>query len=343
MKKVLEKLKKPKKKEMKVYSSDQMCKDAVPDAPRDLKVEIPSKNEMYRNFRIDNSCRLTQQYEQNNDRNNSDSMTSVQENSLKFFQPSSLNLEAVPVVDINSRQRLISAPEEITQNVLKESHFISNEVEIEGSRSNIESAPDCGSGSGSESSESESGTHSRNENGNSLSVKTDSSIEKKNNTYVINISGSKHFQIGSQKNVFVNGSENGSLRIDNSRSNNSQQENLHLQKDLLNSTRVSFLKFYLCKKNKYNNNLIFLQPITTQDLTKIAAHINDNWREIGQHLGIKNSEIDEIVMVNDNNSTIIAFDMFKRFLEKNPETSVGFIAKVLVKSNQNRAIQQLTP
>lgn len=86
-----------------------------------------------------------------------------------------------------------------------------------------------------------------------------------------------------------------------------------------------------------------MQQITPQELTKIASHVNDNWEEIGRLLGIPQSEMDDIVMVNDNNSNVIVFDMFNRFLKNNPETSVGFVANILLQSNQYRAIQQLAP
>lgn len=204
MKKMLEKLKKPKKKESQVCASDQLCKDAVPDAPRDLKIEVPSKEDIYKNFRIDNSCKSSEQHKPNCCRSNSDDLTSVRENSLNYFHPSSLTSEAVPTDHPSTRQRSISAPQETTQNLVGESHVSTNGLDAEQSGSDV---PEHGSRSGSESSESENGAPSRRENDNSCSVKSDSSIEQKKskqkknnaNTVVITINDSSHFHIGSQK------------------------------------------------------------------------------------------------------------------------------------------------
>lgn len=353
MKKMLRKIKKTKKHEFNnvAVTSDEMCKDAVPDAPRNLKIKIPERSELYRNFRINNGKEFSNEQDVNQ-HHNYNSILSEQEESLKYSCSESPNSEAIPVANINCRQRSVSSPETGLQSSTVESHFIQprgfNSEEL---RATNEDLPNFGSESSSESGsdlreineieslENLTNSNSVIDNDTTLNSKTDEISDHKkilkkpkNNTYVINISNSQHFQIGSQKNVFVNGAQNNSLPIPGLKNyiknlpveRNKKQEMLDLSNELSKVTRT----------------------ITDQEITKIASHVDDdwimeNWREFGKNLGLEQPDIDSIEIVGGENPKLIVFDMLKTLKEKNPDPSIGFIVKVLTKSNQFRAIQQL--
>lgn len=97
---------------------------------------------------------------------------------------------------------------------------------------------------------------------------------------------------------------------------------------------------------KTNLSLFFFKAITDQEIAKVASHIDKDWimknfKEFGENLGLEESEVDNIERGSGENAKLIAFDMLKTLKEKEPNTSVAFIAKVLTKSNQFCAIQQL--
>lgn len=232
MKKFLRKMK-TSKKNVTVVTGDEMCKDAVADPPRNIERKVPERSQLYQNFRIDNCKEYLNEPETNTHHSNFNSISSEQEESLKYSCSESPDSEAIPITNINDRPRSVSSPEPELQHLsVDESHFIhSRRFHTEELRANDENMSHFGSESstGSESdaretSEMEESVENLTSlNGNNeitLNSEKDEIINQKKNlkkrnnkTVVINISNSKHFQIGSQKNVFVNSAKNNSLPI----------------------------------------------------------------------------------------------------------------------------------